>query len=828
MRPHRYNVDCVFKNKGYNMSWQLHKFGGTSLANADCYKNVKNILDGSRGQNAVVVSAMAGITNLLDEAVLNAKNQSDNYQSIIDEIAEKHIDCVDKLFFQTGDALKQEIQRDCVKISEILKAIFISKSASKEYSDLIQGHGEIWSAKILTKLMGEDALFVDARDILVISHGETGPEIDWQVSEKKLTFKNQDRSNVIITGFIASLANGLPTTLGRDGSDFSGSIFSNLLDAKLLTIWTDVDGIYSADPRRVDEARCIESLSYQEALELAYFGASIVHPHTMGPAIRKNIPIRIRNSFNQNAKGTIIEPTGQTNGSPIKGFSTVDNIALVNVEGTGMIGVPGIASRVFSSLREVGVSVTLISQASSEHSICFAVPHEQASLAKDALEKSLFSELHHNKIQRITIEQNCSIVAAVGNNMVHSIGVAADFFKSLSDAGVNIKAIAQGSSERNISAVVSREHSTKALQAVHSAFYLSNHIISIAIIGPGLIGKTLLNQLLSQRQHLKDSYNIELNIRGIANSKKMLTGASIGPDWEKDLNQSEKASDLDALVKFVKSGKSPHSIIIDCTASDYIGEQYLKWMEEGVHIITPNKKANSGDLKYYNQIKSKKSIQYLYEATVGAGLPIISTLRDLIQTGDKIESVEGIFSGTLSYIFNSFSEETHFSEIVQTAKTNGFTEPDPRDDLSGTDVARKVVILAREMGLEINIDDVEVESLVPQELRKEKNVDDFMKKLSKYDNQMNDKLIEASKNNQVLRFVGSIDSDGQCSASLKAFDTSHPFAGTRGSDNVIAFQTKRYKTRPLVVQGPGAGPEVTATGVFSDLLRLIENFGVKR
>lgn len=810
------------------MSWQVHKFGGTSVADASCYRNVKQIIEGYPGKNGIVVSAMAGVTNLLTDSVTLAQNQDEAYKQKIEIIIEKHTQCLNELFGKDAQELQKIILADCEQLNDLLKAIYISKSASKEHLDLIQGHGEIWSAQILAKLLGEDAAYIDARKLLTISHGETGPQINWDITREKNNIINESHQYLVITGFIATLENGISTTLGRNGSDFSGSIFANLLDAKELTIWTDVDGIYSADPRKVSDAICLDTMSFEEAFELSYFGAKVVHPHTMGPAIEKNIAIRIRNSKNPKAPGTLIESNPQASKYPIKGFSTIDNISLLNVEGTGMIGVPGIASRVFSSLREVGVSVVLISQASSEHSICFAVPNDHALRAKEALEQSLFSEIHHKKIQKISVENDCCIIAAVGNNMIQSPGVAANFFHSLSQAGVNVKAIAQGASERNISAVIQQNKATKALRAVHAAFYLSDHTISVGLIGPGLIGATLLKQIYNQKEILKQKYHIDLQVRAITNSKKMLLGENIDRQWQEKFENQSETADLEKFIDHIQCDKTPHHIILDCTASDLIGSKYLTWMQKGVHIVTPNKKANSGELKYYQALKEIRNTHLLYEATVGAGLPIISTLRDLVQTGDEIKLVEGVFSGTLSYIFNSLSSGKPFSQIVKEAKEQGFTEPDPRDDLSGMDVARKVVTLAREMGLEIELKDVEVENLVPIELRELESINEFMEQLANFDDIIKKRVDAAKAKQEVLRFVGVINPQGKCSAQIKSYPETHSFAGTQGSDNIIAFTTNRYNSRPLVIQGPGAGPEVTATGVFSDLLRLIENFGAHR
>ena len=819
-----------------NPAWAVHKFGGTSVGDAKRYKAVAGIIasQGRQQRRAIVVSAMKGVTDSLLDLVQMSRKRDKSYLAHLQTLKKKHLDTIiQMLSAKNRKTLSERIESDFHDLEEVLRGIWLAGTASDRIEELVSGFGEIWSAQILSALLNENKMrsqWMDAREILVVDPQEHSVTVDWKRSAANLK-KWQKRNPgdlIVITGFVASTVDGIATTLRRNGSDFSASIFGALLDAAEIQIWTDVDGVMSADPRLVPEAVVLSELSYNEVTELAYFGAKVVHPATMEPAIRKGIPIWIRNTFNPKHPGTKIYADAQSD-SPVKGFSAVNDIALINVEGTGMIGVPGVAERLFGALRSGGVSVVMISQASSEHSICFAVPQKQAELARKMAAKAFYLEIHQGLVEDIHVTTACSILAVVGDNMVKHAGLAGRFFTALGKAGINIRAIAQGSSERNISVVIDGEDVARALRCVHAAFYLSNQTISVGIVGTGLIGNAFLKQIKKQLEFLKTERKIDIRVRGIMNSRKMiLDDAQINlEDWETTLEKSSVKSSMKKMIEHLKSGHLPHTVLIDATASAEIPAHYPDWLRAGLNIITPNKKANTADIKIYRGLKdaARDSHRYfLYSTNVGAGLPIIQTLRDLHHTGDKIIQIEGILSGTLSYIFNSFDGKQAFSEIVTEARAHGYTEPDPRDDLSGMDVARKLVILARELGLQIEVEDVKVQSLVPSKLRGE-NLETYLKRLPENDREMMKLLQKAKKKKQVLRYVGSIDAKGNAKVALTPYPVSHPFARVSGSDNIVAFRTVRYDHQPLVIQGPGAGPEVTAAGVFADLLRLASYLG---
>jgi bifunctional aspartokinase / homoserine dehydrogenase 1 len=817
--------------------WVVHKFGGTSVASAERYRHVAKVL-GERPEpyQAIVVSAMSGVTDALIRAVEGAARRDPEYRTVLDELRARHRDAVAELMpLERGRELIERIERDIGDIADVLRGIWLLRSHSESALELVAGYGEIWSAQLLANHLaarGEQASWIDAREVLVVEGEPPTRDVNWILSRERLEgwAERVGRlpGKVVITGFVARTVEGIPATLGRNGSDYSASIFGALLGAREIHIWTDVDGVMSANPRLVPDAVLLDALSYNEAMELAYFGAKVIHPRTMAPAVEGGIPIYIRNTFNPDHPGTRIHVSGSSDFA-VKGFATVERVALVNVEGTGMIGVPGTAHRLFGALRDAGVSVVMISQGSSEHSICFAVPGALGDRAREAVERAFFAERHHGQIQTIDLVDHCCILAVVGDGMAGHPGVAAKFFGALGAAGINIRAIAQGSSERNISVVIDGSEASRALRAVHSGFYLSPQTLSIGVVGAGTVGSALLDQFAEQVGRLKQEHNLDLRVRAIATSTRMVLDdrqIDLGR-WRELLRESSEPVDPDAFARHVHADHLPHAVLIDCTASEAVSRLYAGWLRRGIHVITPNKRANTSELEYYRELRRtsrQQGVHYLYETTVGAGLPIVQTLRDLIQTGDEVLEIDGIFSGTLSYLFNAFDGSRPFSAVVADARAKGYTEPDPRDDLSGMDVGRKMVVLAREMGLPLELGQVEIESLVPRELQVG-SVADFLDALPRHDPAMAELLEGARAEGQLLRYVGRVTREGHASASLRAYPASHPFARIRMTDNIVQFRTRRYHDNPLVVQGPGAGPEVTAGGVFADLLRLSAYLG---
>jgi aspartokinase/homoserine dehydrogenase 1 len=788
-------------------------------------------------RKAVVLSACRGVTDALLTLIALAEKGSPGVDDRLHELRQRHVGIASQLLSGTlHDEFVAMLDADLRDIAGILQTVRLVRSASTTMRDLICGYGELWSTRLFERFLRRRAAshvqWLDARQALLVEWGPMGPGVRWEQSRAQLRelVASDFVGTLVVTGFIATDTHGLQTTLGRNGSDYSASIFGSLLDACEIVIWTDVDGVLSADPRLVPEAKVIGTLSYNEAMELAYFGAKVIHPATMAPAIQKRIPIWIRNTFAAECPGTLIHDRSEPE-PVVKGITTIDRIALLNLEGAGMIGVPGTAHRLFGALREEGISVILISQGSSEHSICFAVPQAEAERAERVVIRAFDPELREGQIQSVEVDHGCSILAIVGDGMAGAHGVAAKLFQALGSAGVNVRAIAQGASERNISVVIDGKISARALRAVHAGFYLSAHTISIGLIGPGLVGSSLLEQIESQAARLQRDFKLDLRIRAIAGSRTMrLAQNAIDlARWQDEYRAGGDAVDLERFANHVHAEHFPHAVIVDCSASAEVAKHYAHWLSEGIHVVTPNKKANSAAYEEYQRIREARRAagsHYLYEATVGAGLPVIQTLRDLRETGDQIHRIEGMFSGTLAYLFNTWDGRQPFSAVVREAKALGYTEPDPRDDLSGMDVARKLIILAREMGLRTELDEVEVESLVPAALAG-CGIEEFVDRLAEFDDAMLARLQAATSRGNVLRYVGSVDAQGRAEVGLVELPKTHPFANIALTDNIVRFQTARYDRNPLIVQGPGAGPAVTAAGVFADLLRVCTYLGAK-
>lgn len=813
----------------------VHKFGGTSVADAERFRHVAVLLLAREEYEQItVVSAMKGVTDALIELCELAARSRSDWRDPWHELRARHRGAVVALLGEDSGPTLEWLDERFDKLAEILAALSVIGELPREVLDRVQGLGEICSARLLgdyLKSKGEDCAVLDAREVLVVDRSDLGVEVDWDTSAQRLAdwrAKNPQR-RVVVTGFIARDRDNRVTTLGRNGSDYSGAIFAALFNAAELHIWTDVDGVLSADPRVVPEAVQLSALSYDEACELAYFGAKVVHPQTMSPAIERGLPIIIRNTFHPEHPGTRITAERDVTG-PVKGLTLSPDLAVLNLEGTGLIGVPGTAERVFAALRDARVSVVMISQGSSEHSICCVVRSAESLRAQAALLNAFAHELNIGQIQRVQLTEGVSVLAAVGDGMAGQPGVAARLFESLGRARVNILAIAQGSSERNISVAIDSADATKALRAAHAGFWLSPQTFAVGVIGPGKVGAALLDQLRAAQPQLLGKANLDLRLRAIASSTKMLLdGRGIGGDWRTSFGADSEALDLDRFTAHLVGSHLPHLVIVDCSASPLVADRYADWLAAGIHVVTPNKQAGAGPSARYDAIReaaAASGARFRYEATVGAGLPVISTLRDLIDTGDAVLSVEGIFSGTLAWLFNKFDGSVPFSQLVTEARGLGYTEPDPRDDLSGTDVARKLVILAREAGRSMALDDVVVESLVPAALR-EASVEDFMSRLGEVDALFADKLATAKSAGQVLRYVAKLDAEGKATVGLVALPKEHAFANLRLTDNIVQFTTRRYCDNPLIVQGPGAGPEVTAAGVFADVLRVAAGQGAK-
>jgi len=793
----------------------------------------------------------------------------------------KHVDTAAELLGGAGapefEAFVARLDADAADLLAVLRAIKIAGGATDMLADFVVGHGELWCAALWAghlRTRGADAEALDARDALVVTPTPDGTSVDveYEASDAALdawagasAARRGGRELLpvsrllIVTGFIARTPAGTVTTLRRNGSDYSATIVGALFRAANITIWTDVDGVFSADPRKVPEAVCLPTLSYLEAWELAYFGASVLHPRTTQPAMRAGVPIAIRNFFNLAAPGTVIAahiedgdkkdvppakpPSSRRtlNNRPaslgdgmVKGFATIDNVCLISVEGTGMVGVPGTASAIFTTVRDATCNVVMISQASSEHSVCFAVKAEEAQRAVSALEDRFADAIARGRIQAVRVIPDCCVLAAVGQSMNSRKGVAATMFSALAKASVNIRAMAQGCSEYNITVLVDQADAVRALRAVHSRFYLATLPLGIALVGPGLVGGTLLAQLAEQAADLRDTYDVDCRLLAVAGSGAMVLsdgGLPLDAWGEAYTGPAAQPVDLKALGDHLAASYVPNCVVIDATASDAPPAMYLPWLKQGIHVVTPNKKLGAGPLDQYRAVRafSRESYtHFLYEATVGAGLPVIATLKHLVDSGDRVLRVEGVLSGTLSYILNTLSADpaATFSSVVADAKAAGYTEPDPRDDLSGTDVARKVVILAREAGVEVEMKDVPVESLVPASLQAAPDADAFLAGLPEHDAAFGARLAAAAAEGKALRYVGVVDvENGRGSVGLREYPASHAFASLEGSDNIIAFTTARYRKQPLIVRGPGAGAEVTAGGIFSDLLRLAAYLG---
>ncbi|MBI1803240.1 MAG: bifunctional aspartate kinase/homoserine dehydrogenase I [Ignavibacteriae bacterium] len=814
---------------------KVMKFGGSSVSTPERIKDVAEIVlrSAKKERTLVVVSAFQGVTDLLLECSQQASSGDAAYETLYTKLAKRHRDVIKTLLGKrTPMATLNRLEEHLEELRNVFRGVYLLRDCPPRALDIVGSFGERLSAIIIASYLQRkhSAQYVDARQLIVTDDQFTHASVLFDRTNaktksyfKKLFAGGNSRTLPVITGFIASTEDGRTTTIGRNGSDYTAAIIGAAVGADLIEIWTDVDGMYSADPRIVPSAFVLPQLSYEEAMELSYFGAKVLHSATIAPAVAKTIPILIKNTMNPSAPGTLISQRAGTHDEIAKGITSVDDITLLTLRGMSMVGVPGTAERLFRALASNNVSVIVISQASSEHTICFAVRSADVPRARKAIHYEFRYELQHS-LTALDEKHSQTIVAIVGEGMKGKPGVAGSVFQSLGRNNININAIAQGASELNISFVTDSGSSTRALNVIHQAFFEKRKHLALFVIGIGNIGSALLGQLQRQQSFLH-TQGFDVRVCGIANSKQFIInqeGLNLA-HWQEELSKSTRAFQPLSLAEHVATMKLTNIALVDCTASADVVAVYPEFVKANMHIITPNKKANVLPWRGYNRLMEllrQRQKHFLYEANVGAGLPIISTLQDLIASGDTIVKIDGILSGTLSYLFNTFDGRKPFSELIRDAHARGFAEPDPRDDLSGMDVARKLLILARQLGSKMELRDIRVESLVPKELRTGKFSEKFYARLARFDSVMQHRVEKARSRNMVLRYVGTF-CDGAARAGLQEVPVTHPLASTKGSDNIIVFTTHRYSNTPLVVQGPGAGADVTAMGVFSDILKLL-------
>jgi bifunctional aspartokinase / homoserine dehydrogenase 1 len=806
------------------------KFGGSSVGTPQRIKSVIEILKPYLSQEvAVVFSAFGGVTDQLIQISSLALEGNAEYKQKLEQIEKRHMDAVrDLIGVQKQSSILAQVKIKINELEDVLHGVFLVKERTARTLDYIMSFGERLSAYIIAEAMKDQKIaaeYLDARLVIKTDNHFGYAKVDFETTNKLIGDHFRHHQDVqVITGFIGTSESGETTTLGRSGSDYTAAIFASALNASDLEIWTDVDGMMTADPRLVKKSFTVPQMSYEEAMELSHFGAKVIFPATMQPAMVNRIPIWIKNTFNPSFGGTKIHADA-TNGKLIKGISSMNGISLLNIQGSGLLGVVGVSMRLFATLAREKINVILISQASSEHSICIAIESDHAKAAKHAIEKEFQNEVRNEEIDEVQIEANLSIVAVVGDGMKHSPGTSGRMFSALGKNGINVVAIAQGSSERNISAVVRQADVAKALNALHEAFFLSDRkMLNLFLVGTGLIGNTLLRMVNDQFGKLADENLLEVSVVGIANSKRMIfaeDGLPLATCLD-EMKQKGETMNMGEFVERMFSLNKPNSIFVDCTSSEEVTDFYEEILSANISIVTPNKKANSGAQEKYRKLKSaafKRGVKFLYETNVGAGLPVINTLNDLLLSGDKVISIEGVLSGTLNYIFSTYASGKRFSDVVKEAKAKGYTEPDPRDDLSGKDVARKILILSREAGLDLELTDISIENLVPNDCLGDITVDEFFKRLENHDLQYEMLLKDAASKGEKLRYKAVLK-EGRVSVELGSVNEHHPFYSLSGSDNIILLTTERYHERPMVIRGPGAGATVTAAGVFADVIRI--------
>lgn len=809
---------------------QVLKFGGTSVANAENINKVVGIVKETvkKDKTVVVVSALGGITDLLLGAAALAAEGNESYKDKLVTIEQRHFEAV-KLLIPVAQQsqLLSLVKKSCNEIEDICNGIFLLRELTARSKDRIGSYGEWLSSQIIAAKFNADgivAAWKDSRELIVTNSDFTAAEVDFSVTDKKVGdfFSTETSSLFILPGFIATDKNGITTTLGRGGSDYTAAIIASAVDAKLLEIWTDVSGMMTADPRLTSNARIIPNISYQEAMELSHFGAKVIYPPTIQPVMSKGIPVWIKNTFAPADDGTLIESVAHGNGNIVRGISSINNIALISLEGSGMIGIPGFSKRLFEALSSEKINVILITQSSSEHSICVGIDSGLADKAKHAVDEAFANEIALQKVEPLKIETGLSIVALVGESMKNHTGVSGRMFSAMGRNGVNIRAIAQGSSEKNISSVIATKDVRKAINVLHEEFFETTYKqVNLFITGTGNVGAKLLEQLKKQLNFLQEQMHLQVRVIGLSNSRKMLIdeeGISL-ESWKEKLVAAETA-DLQQFVEEIISRNLRNSIFVDMTANETVATVYGLLLEKSIAVVACNKVAASSAYKNYKKLKDlarEFNSQFLFETNVGAGLPVIATLNDLVHSGDRVHKIQAVLSGTLNFVFNNYDGSRLFADVVKQAQEEGYTEPDPRLDLGGTDVMRKIMILAREAGQRIEMDDITNNSFMPASCM-QGTVEDFYREMGKEEVHFKQLLDKANTAGCKLKFVASYD-DGKASVGLQHIDPKHDLYHLYGKDNVVLFYTDRYKEQPLVVKGAGAGAEVTASGVFADIIR---------